>query len=323
MELPGAGALWMRQSFQWPAPVFAGDTVDITLRVTHKSSGSNTITIEVKAVNQDGKTVMSGEGAVLLLEQQKDASAGPVVEGECGAAQRRFAKCRRRHRAAAGERRRGGGAERSTDGSEEIVESIRQEGGAGHGDSGRRAIPSVRASMRSRKPLAEPVDVLINNTTASFTPRPFTDLKWESSPRLFWTQKSGDVFHCCQAALPNMVSRKVRLHCQYGIDPYPANAPAAMGAVRAGQISDAGPDAIAGFGIRASRHSREFDFSGYGDLDSADAGLDRLRKVQAMQTPLRRLATPDDVAQAVVFLCSEAGSFITGVDLPVCGGFSL
>jgi NAD(P)-dependent dehydrogenase (short-subunit alcohol dehydrogenase family) len=51
--------------------------------------------------------------------------------------------------------------------------------------------------------------------------------------------------------------------------------------------------------------------------------MDRLRKVQAMQTPLRRLASPEDIAQAVVFLCSDAGSFITGVDLPVCGGFSM
>ena len=31
-----------------------------------------------------------------------------------------------------------------------------------------------------------------------------------------------------------------------------------------------------------------------------------------MQTPLRRLATPDDVARAVVFFCSPLAAFITG-----------
>ena len=40
MHLPGPGALWTRQSFRWPAAVFAGDTVELTLRVTHKSEGT-------------------------------------------------------------------------------------------------------------------------------------------------------------------------------------------------------------------------------------------------------------------------------------------
>jgi len=82
MQLPGAGALWMRQSFQWPAPVFAGDNVEITLRVTHKSAG-------VQHDHDRGesrepgmaKTVMSVEGAVLLLEQQKPARPA-LVERE-------------------------------------------------------------------------------------------------------------------------------------------------------------------------------------------------------------------------------------------------
>jgi len=36
--------------------------------------------------------------------------------------------------------------------------------------------------------------------------------------------------------------------------------------------------------------------------------------------PLRRVGLPEDVARAVVFLCSPAAGFITGVSLPVDGG---
>jgi len=36
--------------------------------------------------------------------------------------------------------------------------------------------------------------------------------------------------------------------------------------------------------------------------------------------PLRRMGLPEDVARAVVFLCSPAAAYITGVSLPVDGG---
>lgn len=39
------------------------------------------------------------------------------------------------------------------------------------------------------------------------------------------------------------------------------------------------------------------------------------------RTPLGRWGTPADVAQAVLFLCSPAAGFITGVTLPVDGGY--
>jgi NAD(P)-dependent dehydrogenase (short-subunit alcohol dehydrogenase family) len=38
------------------------------------------------------------------------------------------------------------------------------------------------------------------------------------------------------------------------------------------------------------------------------------------QTPLGRLGEVSDMADAVVFLCSDAARFITGVGLPVEGG---
>jgi len=39
------------------------------------------------------------------------------------------------------------------------------------------------------------------------------------------------------------------------------------------------------------------------------------------RTPLKRWGTPDDVAQAVMFLCSPASAFMTGVVMPVDGGY--
>lgn len=47
------------------------------------------------------------------------------------------------------------------------------------------------------------------------------------------------------------------------------------------------------------------------------------RAATAARTPLGHLGTPDDVAGAVLFLASDLANFITGVEIPVCGGVHL
>jgi NAD(P)-dependent dehydrogenase (short-subunit alcohol dehydrogenase family) len=51
----------------------------------------------------------------------------------------------------------------------------------------------------------------------------------------------------------------------------------------------------------------------------ARAGEEAQRQA-AMAMPLRRIGRPEEVASAVVWLCSDAASFISGVTLPIDGG---
>jgi NAD(P)-dependent dehydrogenase (short-subunit alcohol dehydrogenase family) len=53
-----------------------------------------------------------------------------------------------------------------------------------------------------------------------------------------------------------------------------------------------------------------------------DDDVDARKEALFASIPLRRLGTPDDVAEAAVFLASDASSYITGVALPVDGGYT-
>jgi 7-alpha-hydroxysteroid dehydrogenase len=47
---------------------------------------------------------------------------------------------------------------------------------------------------------------------------------------------------------------------------------------------------------------------------------DNLRTTMESSTPLRRIGDPEDIAAAIVYLCSPAGSYVTGKVLEVDGG---
>lgn len=55
-------------------------------------------------------------------------------------------------------------------------------------------------------------------------------------------------------------------------------------------------------------------------IDLWNARPEEYRQKIVSEIPLRRLSTPEDVAAAVVFLCTDEASYMTGVTLDVNGG---
>lgn len=164
------------------------------------------------------------------------------------------------------------------------------------------------------------IDILVNNAGIA-QQKLFGDITaqdWDTMMAV----NAGGVFHCCQAVLPDMISRKqgciVNVSSVWGITGaacevhYSAAKAAVIGLTRA-LAKEVGPS-----GIRVNCVAP-------GVIDTAMLnGFSEDEKSElAAQTPLGRLGTPQDVAQAICFLASDKAAFITGQVLSADGGFSV
>lgn len=327
-QLPGAGALWNQQSFRWRVPVFIGDDLEISLTVQHKSQATNTITVEVKAINQHGVIVMDGEGVVMIMEERKkqqnqqdvsDSERMILITGSSrgiGAAiARAFGK---------------EGAQvivnysKSAIQAEEVCQSIINDGG--------QAI-AIRADVIDMKAVSEmqkqilqkfgqPINTLVNNASGSVQARSFLEMGWDEIQSHIDVQVRG-AFNCCKVFIPAMLEKKsgsvVNIGSIYTWSVPPVNltgytlAKSALKSFTRSLAVELGPK-----GIRVNMVS-----PGMTETDLIADIPERLRKVQAMQTPLRNLALAEDIAGTVQFLCSRASQHITGADIPVAGGICM
>lgn len=165
------------------------------------------------------------------------------------------------------------------------------------------------------------VDILVANAGFNSRKRPeaYTLADWH---HIVDTNLTG-TFTCCQAVYPAMRSSGGSIitigsmTSLFGFDVAAVYA-ASKGAVV--QLTKSLAAAWATDGIRVNCL-----LPGWIDTDltrGARAAFPQLHEDVVRRTPFRRWGRPDDLAGAAVFLCSPASEFITGVALPIDGGFS-
>ncbi len=325
MHLPGPGALWAQQNFRWRAPVFLDDELTITLTVRHKSEGTRTLTVEVGAVNQNNQLVMEGEGTVMVLEERRvarDLPLGERVALVTGSSRGIGAAIA--HSLAAAGARVVINYVRNAAAADALQAEIAAAGGQAIAVQADVTDPAAVARLfaEAAEAFGRPIDALINNASGAIQAKPFLDTEWSEVQAHLDTQLRG-AFNCSRAALPAMIAagsgRIVNIGSISAWNTPPVNqigyvtAKAALKAFTRALAAELGPK-----GVRVNMVS-----PGMTETDLISDVPERLRKVQAMQTPLRRLATTDDVARTVLFLCSDGADFINGADIPVCGGITM
>ena len=194
---------------------------------------------------------------------------------------------------------------------------------------------SVQAMVREVEGRAGAVDVLVNNVGWTLD-RLFVEkerAEWEKEIQLnLW-----GMINCTRAVLDGMIARKAGAIVSMGSDAGRMGEfrEGVYGACKAGVIALTKSVAreVGRHGIRLNvvcpGMTMPASAEEFGGLSMWAAEVNRAWGTPEMQAriakayPLRRIGKPEDVAGAVVFLASDAASFITGQTLSVSGGYTM
>jgi 3-oxoacyl-[acyl-carrier protein] reductase len=168
---------------------------------------------------------------------------------------------------------------------------------------------------------SRPIDILINNAGSLLVRTPVLDFTEELWNRVMMLNLTS-AFFLAQAVLKGMAERRegfivnissvaARFGGGVGALAY-SSAKAAVSAMTKGLTKEFAPH-----GVRVNAVSPGTVDTNYQQAFSTEAALDNVRAA----TPAGRLGTPPEIADLVVFLCSDQASFIHGQVIEINGGF--
>lgn len=165
------------------------------------------------------------------------------------------------------------------------------------------------------------IDILVNNANVPFVRKPFTKISWSE-----FAQKLNDelkaAFTMTKAVIPSMIEQEYGriIYISSDLGKYPKPDFIAHGTAKGGIdtfakyiASEFGP-----LGITANVVA-----PGATETDAISRMPEQVKQAFRKNTPLRRMAQPDDLAAVVSFLASDDSRFVTGSYTLVNGGMHM
>lgn len=322
-KLPGDGALWFSQNLDYLLPVRIGDEITVIAEIMKKSERDRVIELKTDIYNQYKQKVTAGTAKVKLLEieesteiDKRDPAKEKValVIGATGGIGK--ATC---HQLA-------------HDGFDIIIhyhsnERIAKQIKVKIESLGRKAI-IVKGDITSDEQINEMfqtiertfqnITVLVNCSTIKFANISFTDLKWNEIQNHIELNVKG-TYNLLRYTLPIMEKVKygkiITITTQYIETPCSnlIHYITAKGALHS--FSKSLAIELAPKGIRINMVS-----PGMTETELIADVPEKVRLLTATKTPLKRLAYPEDVANAISFLASSRSDYLTGETIRVNGG---
>ena len=343
MDFPGPGSIWINQTVDWLLPVLVGDTIEIVLTIISRSSSAKILTLSVEIFNENNKKVMEGESQVKITEnlssQINDEINKPI---DFGLSQDSKEYLSNKHNSTkrvaliTGASRGIGEAiarRLSYDGfsvainyrndvksAKTIVDNIISSGGD--------AI-AVQADITSRSDIVRMskkifskwgrCDIVIHGASPPIQLIKTEEVKYEDIGLYLNTYLKGAVLlveNFSKSMIQNKFGRFVFLGSSvlYGAPPQGMAAYVTAKEALWGYTKSVATD-MAHYGITSNMVSPSLTIT---DLTSEISA--RVKEVEAMKSPVRRLVTAEDTAYHVAHLCANYSGYINGINLPITSG---
>lgn len=322
-KLPGDGALWFSQTLEFLLPVRVGDQITVSAEVIKKYDRDNIIELNIEIQNQNRQVVTKGISKVKIIEQEPEILVTSVsipkiktalVVGATGGIG--YATC----------------LQLVKDGFNLVIHYNKNKSKAISLQAeveriGRQAV-IFQADVSDEKQIGELVnysirkfghiDMFVNCAASSIPPIKVTDLLWSD----FLLQLELNIkvnLLLIKQILPYMVENKygkiVTIGTMYVDKPnlnltHYTVAKAALEGFTKSLALELAPKGIYINMVSPSIISTELT----SDIP------EKMKLMTAAQTPLRRLATPNDVAGAISFLASDKSDFLSGENIRLNGG---
>jgi len=316
-RLPGPGVVWLSQSLRFVRPVYIDEEIEVVVQVSHASE-LGTMQLDTRVLNHRGESVVTGQAKVMVLQSEQKISwpelTAIVTGGSRGiGAASALALGEKKARVVVNylENRKA---------AEAIVEQIEKSGGRGL------AVQADVSSPEGAKKLIGAaldafgsVAAIVNSASPPIVRKPFVDGEW-SEIDAYLRAYVRSVYALTREALSgmrergfgrivNVLSTAIWGTPQAEMSSYVVAKSALWGLTKAMAVE------LAPLGITVNAISPSAVIT-----DQWQDEPDSRARALAARIPLRRLATPENVAQAVTFLIGPEGSYITGTNLPIAGG---
>lgn len=324
-KLPGDGALWFSQTLEFLLPVRVGDDITVTAEVIKTNDRENVIELNIEIVNQNRQVVTRGQSKVKVIEQI-EAVVGQN-KGKENVVQRLALVV-----GATGGIGEATALRLASEGYDLAIHYNGNKPKAEHLASeitsmGRRAAVFQADILDSQKieemvsSIARKlgkVDILVNCAASSIPPIKTTDMIWNDVLHQLEVNIKANLA-LVQSVIPQMVERKwgkiVTVGTVYCDKPNPdllhyVTAKAALEGFTKSLALELAPKGVNVNMVSPSVISTEL---------TADIP-EKIKLMAAAQTPMRRLALPQDVASAVAYLVSDGASFLAGENIRLNGG---
>ena len=322
-KLPGDGALWFSQTLEFLLPVRIGDVITVTAEVIKKYDRDQIIELNIEILNQNRQVVTRGISKVKVIEQELpksdnlstvDKSEVALVVGGTGGIG--HATC----------------LQLAKDGFDIIIHYNSNKNKAISLQNeviklGRKAI-IFQADISEENKINELVDyglrkfehidMFVNCAATAIPPIKVMDLLWpDFIHQIELNLKTNLQF--IKKILPGMIANKygkiVTIGTIYSDKPnlnltHYTTAKAALEGFTKSLALELAPKGIYVNMVSPSVLNTELT----SDIP------EKVKLVTIAQTPLRRLATPEDVANAISFLASKKSNFLSGENIRLNGG---